>query len=178
MLYPCKFALRKNIPDFPLYTVDNYGEVINLNTHKVLSWNYGERLYSGVTLIKRGEPKSIRERRLVHRLVLSTFKGWNSEKTYVDHIDNNPLNNDLTNLRWVTQSENIKRAYDQGRAKSPKAGTGKFGALHPRSKAVAGYDENGKEIIRFAGLSEARRSGYHPCKQRGFKSRGITFKYI
>ena len=57
-----------------------------------------------------------RYRKTVHRMVAKTFCiRRRSEQNIVDHIDNDPYNNEAVNLRWVTQSENIQRAYDQGR---------------------------------------------------------------
>lgn len=41
----------------------------------------------------------------VHRLVLETFKPEGKELT-VDHIDHNKRNNHLSNLRWLSRSEN------------------------------------------------------------------------
>lgn len=43
---------------------------------------------------------------LVHRLVLEAFVGSCPENMECDHIDRNRTNNHLTNLRWVTRSEN------------------------------------------------------------------------
>lgn len=45
---------------------------------------------------------------LVHRAVWEAFNGPIPEKYDIDHIDGNPLNNCLDNLRAVTHSENLK----------------------------------------------------------------------
>ena len=44
-----------------------------------------------------------------------SFKQWVRETAYIDHIDDDPTNNNIDNLRWVTPRENanwVKRNYD------------------------------------------------------------------
>lgn len=54
--------------------------------------------------------------RCVHELVLTTFVGPRPSKKHVSfHIDDDPTNNRLTNLRWATYSENISQAYRNGK---------------------------------------------------------------
>jgi hypothetical protein len=52
----------------------------------------------------------------VHRLVALHF--CKNEKPQVNHLDGNKLNNNPSNLKWVTQSENLKHAYNMGLSKA------------------------------------------------------------
>jgi hypothetical protein len=48
----------------------------------------------------------------IHRLVAHHYVvGFSQEKCQVNHIDGNKTNNAISNLEWVTQSENIKHNY-------------------------------------------------------------------
>lgn len=178
VLQPCIFSLIKHVSGFPLYTVSSTGEVRNLERGKSIAYSISHGGYYSVRCCK----EKIHKRFLLHRLVLSSFCGYNPQRKYVDHIDDNPSNNNLTNLHWVTQSENIQKAYDLGRAKSPCATKGKFGSLHHNSQAVVAYDSNGNEVLRFESISLARAGGYSPnfYKNIGNRNevicRGLIFK--
>lgn len=50
----------------------------------------------------------------VHRLVAGAFLPNLMSKPFINHIDGNKLNNDISNLEWVTASENTLHAYETG----------------------------------------------------------------
>lgn len=55
----------------------------------------------------------------VHRLILHAFDPRdNEDELEVHHIDGNPANNNLDNLKWVTHEENI-RYIDSKKLRSP-----------------------------------------------------------
>jgi len=55
----------------------------------------------------------------IHRVVYEAFYGPIEEGCVVDHIDSNPLNNNLENLQAISQSENTKRGRTGENSKQP-----------------------------------------------------------
>ena len=73
-----------------------------------------------------GKKKTFR----AHRLVLMAFNPINnSDELEVNHIDGNKLNNNLSNLEWVTTSENQKHAFKTGLSKARKGEKSNFSKL-------------------------------------------------
>ena len=52
--------------------------------------------------------------KIIHRLLAEAFIPNPKNKPQVNHKDGNKKNNDLSNLEWVTLSENRQHAYDTG----------------------------------------------------------------
>lgn len=70
----------------------------------------GNKEYRAIILYKNCKQK----RFLIHRLVASHFVDNPENKSQVNHIDNNGLNNFVENLEWVTPKENIRKAIESG----------------------------------------------------------------
>lgn len=50
----------------------------------------------------------------LHYLVAESFIGTKPGESYqIDHIDNNKLNNHVSNLRWITQKQNLLKKYNE-----------------------------------------------------------------
>jgi len=56
----------------------------------------------------------IRKNFRIHRLVAECYISNPNNLPQIDHIDCNKLNNHISNLEWVTEKENIKRAVNNG----------------------------------------------------------------
>ena len=84
------------------YEVSSIGRVRNNRSGRILKPGVNVHGYLFVVLSKNGKLNNYR----VNRLVAEAFCKNPDGKTYVDHIDNNRLNNHYTNLRWTTCSEN------------------------------------------------------------------------
>ena len=67
--------------------------------------------YLSVSLVKGRQVQSAS----VHRLVASAFLSNPDNKRTVNHKDNNPANNDVSNLEWATYSEQEVHAYKLGK---------------------------------------------------------------
>ena len=58
----------------------------------------------------------------VHRLVAPAFLGVREKGKDIDHIDQNKLNNAVSNLRYVSRSENVRNCKRYEKKKSSYAG--------------------------------------------------------
>lgn len=106
----------KDVKDYEgLYEVSSYGNIRSLNYRKtgkkkILKTQINKHGYEMVDLSKNGVRKTFQ----VHRLVAETFipnpDGFNT----VDHIDSNKTNNHLNNLQWMSNSDNVKKAWNDG----------------------------------------------------------------
>lgn len=94
------------------YQITNFGEIYRVNSD-------GERTkvklrvhrgYNTLTLFSKSQG-GIKNWK-VSRLVYKTFVGHIPDGYVVDHINNNPLQDWVTNLRCLTNSENIKKSYE------------------------------------------------------------------
>ena len=109
----------RSIPGYEgLYEVSNFGNVKSLGNNrtrkeKILKLILTDRGYYKVDLHKYGKIKTIK----IHILVAMAFLGHKpdgTQKIVVDHIDNNPLNNNLTNLQLISQRENVSKDRKNG----------------------------------------------------------------
>lgn len=102
----------KEIENHKGYWVSNYGEIVSYrrgntkkldNIPKLLKYSASSsrngKIYYKINLDKKNY--------YIHRLIASVFIDNPLNKNQVNHLDNNPYNNRVDNLEWVTQSENM-----------------------------------------------------------------------
>ena len=94
----------KKIEGIENYSVSDFGNVRNDKTGRILKPGVNSTGYYTVSLTQ-DKRKATRK---IHRLVARAFLLNPDNKPQVDHIDNNQLNNNLNNIRWVTLSENMQ----------------------------------------------------------------------
>ncbi|AEX61593.1 putative HNH endonuclease [Megavirus vitis] len=128
-----KNAKWRKISDFPKYKISESGNVINASNDYPIKKTFTSG-YHMVTLSgKNGE-----KRLSVHRLVAKTYIPNPKNLRIVDHIDNNKLNNHVSNLRWVSISENTLSYYKNFAPKNP----------------ILQYDTEGNLIKEWASVRE------------------------
>ena len=92
------------IKGYENYEIDVWGNVWSKQNKKFLKPQLDKDGYSKVVLFKDGKPKYVR----LHRLLALQFIENPDNLPVVDHIDRDKSNNNLDNLRWVTQSQNCR----------------------------------------------------------------------
>lgn len=97
----------KDIIDFPNYQVSNLGNVKNKRRGNILKPKPVKKQYGYIcyeVYISKDGGKQFHKK--IHRLVAEAFIPNPDNKPEIDHIDKNPANNHVDNLRWATRSEN------------------------------------------------------------------------
>lgn len=99
--------MRKMIPNYENYYIYDNGDVLNASTNKMLKGSIGEHGYKYYRLSKDNKKKMF----YAHRLVAEAFLENPDNLPIVNHKDGNKLNNNIDNLEWVTQADNMKHAH-------------------------------------------------------------------
>lgn len=109
----------REVPDTKRkYYVSNKGRVLSLCHRKghllkpYIRYGRANGGYYSVCINKKNKR--------VHRLVMLAFVGVPPDGCIVHHRDGNKLNNELQNLQYATQSENMKEYYKSKREQKKK----------------------------------------------------------
>lgn len=101
---------RRPVKNFPNYTITDFGEITNERGY-VLHAHPDKFGYMNVHLKNDGKFYT----RRVHRLVADTFiEERDVGSCQVNHINGDKRDNRVSNLEWVTPSENMYHAYANG----------------------------------------------------------------
>lgn len=161
----------KVIPGFDLYEVSNAGRVRSkdrilnngictfLRKGRILKPQDNGTKHLRVELKQDGR----RKREYVHRLVAEAFIPNPGQKPCVNHIDNDPTNNDVENLEWCTHQENTDWMNLQGRAKrTPEWIKNLHKTQEQNYTAVVGENILTGEKVYFSKLNDVKKAGFQP----------------
>ena len=116
-------------------------------------------------------------RKYVHVLVARGFLGPRpSAQHTVDHINNNPRDNRVVNLRWATPQEQVRHSFDSNTTRGNHIGK--------QSKPVRVRSESNSEWVEYSGVNEAVRctgcnvASVHRALREGVASNGLYFEYV
>lgn len=125
-------TILKTIPSWPDYFCSKSGEIFGngegRSPFKPLKQAPTKFGHMQVALYDRN--KKIHKTQYVHRLVLETFIGKPENGYECRHLDGNPRNNHIRNLKWSTHSENMKDMVKHGTQFIQTIS----GEKHPRAK--------------------------------------------
>ena len=128
------------VKGFDNYQVSTKGRIRNVITRLILKADLRNGYYSvGITNNSRK-----RKHMRINRLVALTFIPNEDNKPIAEHIDRNPLNNNLINIRWASDSENARNRKMSSSNTSGCTGVNFFRDL---GKWVAQIRMNHKEVF-------------------------------
>lgn len=161
--------MRKEIKGFPNYEITIDGRIfrkpyIKKSTNVYggyevpkqeyeVFYHLGPKGYPRIGLFHRGNCV----RKFIHVLVAENFIGNPNNKPFINHKDGNKVNFEISNLEWVTGSENIKHGYDTGLIVRNGSG-GIFHKLQkediPKIRALLSAKKTNREIAKLFGVTE------------------------
>ena len=144
------------------YQIGNHGNVRSLNYQ-----NTGKsklltpvKHHMGYLLVHLG----VKKIKMIHTLVAEAFIPNPAQKPFVNHIDGNKHNNDVSNLEWVTSKENMEHAIRTG-LRDPHKNNKPMGDNNPTRRPILQYSLDGQFVKRWECISEAARQiGCKPCQ--------------
>lgn len=156
-----EYTKLNKLPDFE---ISQQGSIRNILSKRIKGQYVGGTGYYMISVSKKNKSKPYR----VHRLLAETFIENTENKPEVNHKDGNKLNNELSNLEWVTHKENMSHAFRIGLANNTgiKNGMSKLNEAKVRKikKMLADGISQYKIAKKIGGIS---RSAIMNIKNRG-----------
>lgn len=139
--------------------------------------------YYRVTLAKDGK----RKQRNLHRLIAEHFIPNPNNLPQINHKDGNKLNNDISNLEWVTVAENVIHAYEHGLINHVRGkehpNYGKCGSASKKARKIIAINVLMGEAKEYGSIVETKADGFLPSEvsrvcNHGGTHHGHIFKFI
>lgn len=151
-----------------LYMVSSFGRIASLSRiihctnrdimskNKILiPFTVAQHGYYAITLVINGNKKKF----YIHKLVAKHFIPNPNNLCEIDHIDGNPLNNNVENLKWCSHTENVNNPITRKRNSLSKIG--KFNT----SKSIPVVQLKDNILVKvYPSMAEAQREGYSQSK--------------
>ena len=152
------------------YQVSDTGLVKSTKTGRILRPAVDARGYERVCLFKMDRDRRYK----VHRLVAMAFIHNPDNLPQVNHIDGNKRNNNVSNLEWVTNEQNMHHAKEHGL----RIGHERF-CESRRKRVIATNIKTGERIVFESILAAVKGIGtYHVSdviKGQRKQAKGYTF---
>lgn len=129
------------VQEYNHYEVNEIGQIRHIKRKKVLSLRVSPNGYAYVNFNINGYRKNF----AVHRIVAQAFLPNPNNYSEVNHKDYNKLNNTVSNLEWVSSSQNKKHMFLKEENKKV------------RGKSVEQYSLKGEYMKTFSSISEAAK---------------------
>jgi hypothetical protein len=154
------------LDEFPLYKISRYGDIYSIRSKRIIehSPSRGRRCI-GIT-----DKDGVSGKKFVHQLVAQAYIENPNDYPIVNHLDGNPLNNNVDNLEWATHSMNGQHAYDTN--------------LNTNKTRVMQLSLKGEEIQEFDSVAAAGRSVgvtagaiHYVLSGKGKQCKGFKWRY-
>lgn len=143
-----------------IYHINKLGDVKNIKTGYIHNTKVKQKDYlkANFTINNRGLKVAL------HRLIASTFLENPNPSIYkvVNHIDHNPNNNNLSNLEWVTLTENNNK--NSGKC---------YGISEDKLMSYVALDNQGNELFK---INKLDNKGYNVLRVSSSISCGTMYK--
>jgi hypothetical protein len=141
----------KFIKGYEKYMISDKGRVFSIKSHRFLKPRINTKGYYYVSLSSNKIVKNF----TIYRVIGLHFLENPENKEYIDHINNNRLDNRLENLRFVSSSENSMNRKISNKNTSGVKGISFYKKYNNKYRVQIWFNNKSKHIGYFNSLDEA-----------------------